>query len=386
MKWLSAIIFLWNFHALGEVVPGERLLFLVDIDGDYLYGSAYFSVENLSDEPEKSRIELVVPEGTVDVEGGHGLKQEEILWGHGKLAVEKEFPPGATVVNYLIKIPQATEELYFQFPYDLSSFGVATTKETPLALASEQMQSGLAEQLAAKYVGISQDHVKAGDKLSVQVNIDEDHAQALEEGPHGGAIHVGDRYLVLVTADAEFVYGQVYFAIYNKTGHAETFKWPIMLPKETIDFKGADGLSAEDLKLDGETLVLEKTFPPGMTLVGVNFKTTHDSGRLTFIPSIEIPRLFIAVPKEIGMELSSLQMEPGLPQMLNVSEYVGIRSTGSVEKDHVIKVDLHGLPEDRMLYWLTGGGTGLLLIFCAVILTFRSLMGRDRDEALIANN
>ncbi|MFK7872611.1 MAG: hypothetical protein AB8C84_05490 [Oligoflexales bacterium] len=387
MKWMWMLWVLSAAPLCGAVVPGERLLMLMDVDGDSLYGSAYFSVENQGETPEKARVEMIVPEGTVGVEGGHGLKEENVLWGHGRLAIEKTFPVGVTVINYLIKIPITTEELVFQFPYNLKSFGVAKTKGTPLTLNSQSMQSGLADQLASSYAGLSRNEVKKGEQLSVEVRFEEGHEDLASEHTSDKKLHVGERYLVLISADADFIYGQVYFAVYNETGQKSDFQWPILLPKETIDFEGGDGVKEEDLHLEDEKVILRREFPPGMTLIGIQFKTTHDTGKLTFEPPIDLPKFFVASPKSSGVVVTSGQMEPGIPQMLNASEYVGIRSHAAVKKGEAIIVDLHGLPEDRMVYWLTGGGTGLLLMILATVLTARSVWNHEkRDEAVIVNN
>ena len=79
--------------------------------------------------------------------------------------------------------------------------------------------------------------------------------------------------IVILQADADYVWGTYYFAISNPTGEDQTFANSLRLPLETLDFQPGDGLTNDDLSLQNDgSITVKKLYAPGLSLQGLQFK------------------------------------------------------------------------------------------------------------------
>jgi hypothetical protein len=165
----------------------------------------------------------------------------------------------------------------------------------------------------------------------------------------GATVALTVRHIVVVTADMESIFGHYYFAVQNRSAEPQRFSFPIMLPQETIDFRAQDGFAQEDLQIEGNKVVLSKEFPPGLTLLGINFQSrvaAFADDHLTFVMAPEIKEFSLAVLRSSGLELKGENFHEGLPHMLQSSTYRGIVST-EFSSGQKMQVVVQGVPKER---------------------------------------
>lgn len=174
-------------------------------------------------------------------------------------------------------------------------------------------------------------------------------------------VYISPRHIIILQADMENIWGTYYFAVINRTEVPVSLSTPIMLPPETVDIKAQDGLKPEELERDKEGILHMKTksFPKGMTLLGVGFQCKIPPGNsslpLHFTPLFSIGELSVAVPNTTPMKLTATGMEPGLPDMLTGSPYTGIMKHQPLAKGETITITLAGLETGgRATLWWSG--------------------------------
>lgn len=182
----------------------------------------------------------------------------------------------------------------------------------------------------------------------------------------GGSIALSHRHIVVINADPEKIYGSYFFAVDNTTGEPANFTTKVMIPERVVDFRPQDGLEEGDLKLDNDgVIVLDKTFPPGLSLVGVGFQIgvgAFGNEKLRFTPFFDLPEFSIAVLKDSGMTLSSAELETGIPAMLRNGNYTGLLSSGPLKAGVPVEVFLDGIPKYRVYLWFVGLACVLVLL------------------------
>ncbi|MBP6217912.1 MAG: hypothetical protein KA436_04945 [Oligoflexales bacterium] len=167
-------------------------------------------------------------------------------------------------------------------------------------------------------------------------------------------------HIYLLEADEEYVWGTYYFAVSNKQSEAVSFRTAIILPLETSEYQAYSGVQPGDLKPAEDGLVyLEKTFPPGLSLLGIHFKVkmvSSSHSTLSFKPPFDIPTFSIAATKKSGLHLSSEALKEGLhPMLAQDGEYDGLIGQGMV-RGVAFQVQLEGLgravSKRAGLWWL----------------------------------
>ena len=191
-------------------------------------------------------------------------------------------------------------------------------------------------------------------------------------------LYISPRHIIILQADLENIWGTYYFAVINRSETPQALSTPIMLPQETVDVKAQDGLTSEDLERDkqGVLHMKTKTFPKGMTLLGVGFQCKLPPGasflHLHFSPLFSIGELSVAVPNTTPLTLKAAGMEPGLPEMLTGSPYTGIMRRQPLATGEVVTVSLEGMPKGRAALWWSGFGFSMILCLGSAYWVLRS--------------
>lgn len=183
---------------------------------------------------------------------------------------------------------------------------------------------------------------------------------------------VGPKHVYIMYPGEDTLWGSYLFVVVNDGQTPESFSFPVMLPKETIDFQAQDSLSPEELKLgkDGGVYV-EKVFPPGETLLQVSFKLPADEGRATANFTAKFPY------ETLGVFVWQDTLEVGGPQGLDIQRGVNLSgrlfdtySLGAGEAGKSVTYTFDRVPEGRKRLWVIGIFFGAILIISGISIAF----------------
>ena len=193
-------------------------------------------------------------------------------------------------------------------------------------------------------------------------------------------VEIGDKHIIILSSDHEFMWGSYYFGVHNKSASKEFFTCPVMLPEHTIDFKTQQGLTENEIILDNNKRVsINKEFPPGLSLISLAFKlplSQWDTQSLTLKSPYPIAELSIASMKELNISFQDIHAIPTIPNMLNPEQYSGI-TYKNIKKDQTIHFEVLGLPSGNGLSWVIASLCFACLIVFAAILIIKDTKIRD---------
>jgi len=190
---------------------------------------------------------------------------------------------------------------------------------------------------------------------------------------------------MILQADLENVWGTYYFAVINRTEISQELTTPVMLPLESLEAKAQEGLTPEELTRDVQgSYQVKKTYKKGMSLVGIGFRCKIPPGKgvATFhiTPHFAIGEWSIAVPNPSSLLVKAPGMEPGLPDMLTGSPYLGIIRRQPFAAGDTLEVTLSGLPKGRGALWTSGLGFLGVLFLGSAGWVFLSRRRKHRDH------
>lgn len=188
----------------------------------------------------------------------------------------------------------------------------------------------------------------------------------------GKEITLGKKFMIIITADMKNLYGVSYFAVTNSSSQYKFLKFPVLLPKGVKDFEARDGVAKENFVLgDKGHLFIEKSFKPGMTLVGVDFKIPYapeERGPIEIKMPFALEELSLSTPRSSGILFEADHFETGVPEMLSDQEYSGILAK-NLSKNTTLSFRVKGLPDSHFFAQILGAFVsffallGLLLRF-----------------------
>lgn len=184
-------------------------------------------------------------------------------------------------------------------------------------------------------------------------------------------VRLADRHMVMIEPGIERVGGSYMFGVKNSGAKAVQFTVELLLPKETVDFGPQDGLAKEDLILSDEgRVVVDKEFPPGLTIMSVGFYASVDApqGELTFPVSSELAELSFLTRGDAGLKADGFMQRA--PSMLPGKNLKGIMAT-DVPVSKVIKLSVTGVREGRSSFIYLGIIFSIILSCLVIFLTYR---------------
>jgi hypothetical protein len=196
-----------------------------------------------------------------------------------------------------------------------------------------------------------------------------------------GTIAMTQSHIVMLQTDAETLWGNYYFAVQNTDEKEQEFSVSLRLPRESVDFQAGEGLSNEQITISDEGLLnIHKSYKPGMSLQGVQFKVPvkkDTKNVLSFEPVQDVAVLYFATQQSDLLHFSSERFEPGIPPMLEGGKFSGIRGENIV-KGQLIKLSITGFPGDRFVFFILGLAVAALLFLLASLLVWRT---RESDSS-----
>lgn len=177
------------------------------------------------------------------------------------------------------------------------------------------------------------------------------------------------RHMLMMTADLEHIWGTYFFAVINDSKEEKQWHLPVPLPKETVDFKPGEGLTSEDLRLEGSEVYISKKFAPGLNLVGIGFKTQVNrfgSDFLTLQLPFSVDELSVASSQDSGLQFEAKGFSVAVPSMLSSDHYRGIQSDSNLRDASTVEVRILGIPKNRSYIQVVSIGFSLLLLSLSI--------------------
>ena len=198
-----------------------------------------------------------------------------------------------------------------------------------------------------------------------------------ERTPHStkNSIGLGQRHFIIVTADTQYLWCSYYFGVHNRSSDSQLFEVPIQLPKNTEDFTAQDGLTKDDLHLkETGDLFIKKKFKPGLNVISIGFKIPIDIWgeniiKLSFPYGIQ--EFSIATQKSTLLDLSSPDLEAGVPNMLSQSEYVGLIGS-QIRSDKTMTIEIKGLPMGHSFSLIAAAISAIILFSFAIFFSLKN--------------
>lgn len=174
---------------------------------------------------------------------------------------------------------------------------------------------------------------------------------------------VGPKHVYIMYPGQDTLWGSYLFVVNNDSPTPESFSFPVMLPKETVDFQAQDSLSPQELKLgtDGG-LRIEKLFQPGETLLQISFKLPADEGKAS--ANFTAPYPFETFGVFVWQDTIDVKGPDGLDIQKGVNlsgRLFDTYSLGAGEVNKKVTFTFEKIPEGRKRLWVIGG------IFAAII-------------------
>ena len=198
---------------------------------------------------------------------------------------------------------------------------------------------------------------------------------------------VAPRELIIVKAAKDQIWGNAVVAVINRGKDPEELSFRGNIPKEAVDFRASEGLTAADLVLGGDGVGIKKTFAAGVNVVGVSFAVNGKDGlaKMTFNPGRAVAELIFMTPAGLliiespQLNLQGTEVQEG--------ERVQVYTLKSpLAEGEVLEVAVKGVPIGRTRLWWMGGAFGVLLVLGAGVLSFKtrpSVLEGSKEGGLI---
>ncbi len=103
---LASLLLAFAMQATGAVQVTNKHIFVLYPGADSVFGSYIFMVQNNGTAAERLSFPVMLPTETIDFQAQEGLAPNELNLGQGGgLTIDKNFPPGDTLVTIGFKVP-----------------------------------------------------------------------------------------------------------------------------------------------------------------------------------------------------------------------------------------------------------------------------------------
>ncbi len=197
-------------------------------------------------------------------------------------------------------------------------------------------------------------------------------------------VKISGRHVYIVYPGVDSVWGSYLFLVSNSGTTPSRFTFPVLLPKETLDFQGQENLSPEELKLGPEGgLIVDKEFPPGDMLLNIGFQLPADKSRgvlsLRSDQTVETMSLFVW-QDSMKVEGQNLEIKNGVPFSGRFYDTYTVRD---VPAGQVQEFTFVGVPEGRGRLWIIGWLTLAILSVIGLTLAYLSRPKHIETEAVV---
>lgn len=193
--------------------------------------------------------------------------------------------------------------------------------------------------------------------------------------PVAAEIALSKKHLIILRAGLDSVWGDYIFSVQNTQQESQRADIALFLPRETVDFKAVEGVTAADLRVDARhgTVTMQKEFPAGVTLVNVAFKVTAQDGAavLNWTATQTLASVNVMYEHEV-IEVTSDRLElTHLPRIADV-HYRALHTTQALKAEDSLRVQVRGIPQGRARLHLFAVVFAVILLISTVYLAIRT--------------
>ena len=200
-------------------------------------------------------------------------------------------------------------------------------------------------------------------------------ASLLLASPVGAQITLSEKHLVVLRAGIDSVWGDYIFSVQNSQPEPQQAEVVLFLPRQTMDFKAIEGVTAADLRVDAEhgTVLLQKEFPHGATLVNIAFKVNAQAGKATLHWQAHQPlaSLNIMYEHDIIEVAADKLVATQLPRIADV-HYRALHTRQALAAGDSLQVQVRGIPQGRAQLHLFAVVFAALLLISTLYLGMRT--------------
>ncbi len=199
-------------------------------------------------------------------------------------------------------------------------------------------------------------------------------------------VRVADKHIFVMFPGVDAVWGEYLFLVSNSGTEPERFVFPVLLPKETIDFQGHDSLAPDELKLGADGgLTIDKIFQPGDQMISIGFKLPASQGQsqLTLNPNQDFASLGLFVwQNSLEVQSEGIPFEVRKNVSFSGRTYDTYTMLNGI-KGQTYKATLTGIPEGRGRLWIIGAVLGVVLLCAGLGFAFSSRSKLPQGEEVI---
>lgn len=189
------------------------------------------------------------------------------------------------------------------------------------------------------------------------------------------ALDLSGRHVFFLHPSVDELKGSYLFLVTNATQEPQASRIRLMLPEETFDWMPQDGIQPDELR-PGENggLVLEKTFPPGETMLSLGFRAAAALGEatLTFKPEYAVGSLAL-LSRQGALNLGSSRDGWQFSENMEFSgRPYDTLTRGSIAAGEKVTVTIGKIPEGRGRLWVLGFVAGGLFLIGGALLAWRT--------------
>lgn len=199
--------------------------------------------------------------------------------------------------------------------------------------------------------------------------------------PAIAAVTLSSKHLIVLRAGTDSVWGDYIFSVQNRAADPQRAEIVLFLPKETVDFKAIEGVTAADLRVDAArgAVLLQKDFPPGASLVNIGFKVTAEAGTadLNWRAAQPLESVNIMYEHEIVEVIADNRLAEALLPRISEVKYRALRTTAALATGDALSLKVTAVPRGRTQLHVFAVVFALILLLSTVYL---GIVTRPRKE------
>ena len=196
------------------------------------------------------------------------------------------------------------------------------------------------------------------------------------------AVELSEKHLIILRAGIDSIWGDYIFSVQNSQQKPQHADITLFLPQETVDFKAVEGVTADDLRVDiaHGTVVMQKEFAHGASLVNVGFKVPAHGGvaTLNWTARQALASVNVMYEHDIIEVSSNKLVVTQLPRIADI-KYRALHTQQALAMGDSLQLRVSGIPQGRGRVHLFAVVFAAILLISTVYWGFRS-RPRHTDE------
>jgi hypothetical protein len=182
------------------------------------------------------------------------------------------------------------------------------------------------------------------------------------------------RQLIVLKPGIDMVQATWVAAIKNDQPTPATLMIPVLMPKDAKDFTPLEGLTADEVRLGDAGLVVEKSFPTGVTVVSVGFVVPAGSGKalMGLTTGVDVGELTVMAPRGL-LGVESRDLIAAGSDVQDMQRYNMWTSRDKVLANQTVQILISDVPEGRTKLWAIGAILGLMIVGGSIVFARKTI-------------